>query len=179
MGHETSLRQTRARAWAEEVMRLHRQYNGTLLQAASRLCRYGGDREDLVAELWSRVLGLGRKSAPPVSLSLPYLLAVLRNLYMNLLRSQRSYSLATLDPSIVYVSAGSPGMSSDEHGETLLRLVERLPEEDIQLLLSDGRRTTDTAPDDALRANRLRVRRHRLRRKLLDALSAQEHRDDP
>lgn len=160
---------------ATEFENLYWKYSSLVRSVATRLCRNASDRDDLVSEFWLRVLtrcqseGLAHWSNPN------YLLTVLSNLHLNQLRSwsQRS-KLSDLSIVLALHPASEPEPAYGALGDKLLQLVDQLPPDDRLLLLEDRRKAPGTRPLDAAEANRLRVKRHRLRHKLREELQSRE-----
>lgn len=162
----------------QDFASLCHEHDWWLRRKARRLCRTQSDAEDLVADVWLRVIERAPEwTSERVIHKAGWLLAMLHNRF----RDQSRHRLTSSKLNLVDLEMCGPARVSEPafgtRGEALLHLIDLLPPADQELLLADGRRSPGTARTDARTANLQRVKRHRLRRKLLQELSIMESAD--
>jgi DNA-directed RNA polymerase specialized sigma24 family protein len=162
---------------AEELARFYAEHRAWSYQLARQLGGDGFDVEDLVSELWTRVAQhLSWWAREPV-VARAWMSATFKHLVVDLIRRRRreeevkKAGLYSGLASGMYASMlGADDLAHDEYREVAARVLDRLSPDELELLLDDGRTSPSSPPLDPREANARRVRRHRLRRKLREAL---------
>ncbi|QDE67503.1 hypothetical protein BHS09_11195 [Myxococcus xanthus] len=153
---------------AEELARFYAEHRTWSYQLARQ---FGGgvfDEEDLVSELWTRVAQHLSWWAYEPTVARAWMSATLKNLVVDLSRLRRREE--EIKKAELFYAVGTDELAQDEYREAAARVLDQLSPEELELLLDDGRTSSSSPPLEPRKANARRVRRHRLRRKLREAL---------
>ncbi|WNG30386.1 sigma-70 family RNA polymerase sigma factor [Cystobacter fuscus] len=161
----------------EELARFYAEHRAWSYQLARQ---FGGgvfDEDDLVSELWTRVAQHLSWWAREPAVARAWMSATFKHLVVDLIRRRRreeevkKAGLYTGLASGMYSSmSGTDELAQDEYRQAAARVLDQLSPDELELLLDDGRTSPSSSPLDPREANARRVRRHRLRRKLREAL---------
>ncbi|WP_147469251.1 sigma factor [Corallococcus sp. AB045] len=162
---------------AEELARFYAEHRAWSYQLARQFSGGGFDEEDLVSELWTRVAQHLSWWAREPAVARAWMSVTFKRLVVDLIRRRRreeevkNAGLYTGLASGTYSSmSGTDELAQDEYREAAAHVLDQLSSDELELLLDDGRASPSSQPLDPREANARRVRRHRLRRKLREAL---------
>ncbi|RKI43661.1 hypothetical protein D7Y27_15005 [Corallococcus sp. AB004] len=162
---------------AEELARFYAEHRAWSYQLARQFSGGGVDEEDLVSELWTRVAQHLSWWAREPAVARAWMSVTFKRLFVDLIRRRRreeeikNAGLYTGLASGTYSSmSGTDELAQDEYREAAACVLDQLSSDELELLLDDGRTSPSSQPLEPREANARRVRRHRLRRKLREAL---------